>query len=259
MGDYAHPRLDCDLVMKGGITSGVVYPLAICRLAEHYRFRSIGGASAGAIAAAVAGAAEYARQTGSQAPGSGFDGLERLPTELTEDVGGGCSRLLSLFQAQPRTSKLLELLLLGIGPGGAAEKGARALAWLCWREWPFPLLSLAVVVALLAGALAQPPTVLALAAAVLASLATLAFGLVLAAIMLVRGGLRALRENKGGICLGYAKDHEPGLPPLCTWLADRIDTLAGRPLDGPPLTVGELAGKQIELLTITTNLTHGRP
>jgi hypothetical protein len=43
----------CDLVMKGGITSGVVYPSLVMRLAEKYRFASIGGTSAGAIAAAV--------------------------------------------------------------------------------------------------------------------------------------------------------------------------------------------------------------
>jgi predicted acylesterase/phospholipase RssA len=43
----------CDLVMKGGITSGVVYPPAIFALAGQYRFKNIGGTSAGAIAAAI--------------------------------------------------------------------------------------------------------------------------------------------------------------------------------------------------------------
>ncbi|HDX0915153.1 TPA: patatin-like phospholipase family protein, partial [Stenotrophomonas maltophilia] len=43
----------CDLVMKGGITSGIVYPNAVLALAREYRFKSIGGTSAGAIAAAV--------------------------------------------------------------------------------------------------------------------------------------------------------------------------------------------------------------
>ena len=47
----------CDLIMKGGITSGVVYPLAIVELAQKYRFKNIGGTSAGAIAAAAAAAA----------------------------------------------------------------------------------------------------------------------------------------------------------------------------------------------------------
>ena len=56
--------VECDLVLKGGITSGIVYPSAIAKLASHYRLRSIGGASAGAIAAAAAAAAEFGRATG---------------------------------------------------------------------------------------------------------------------------------------------------------------------------------------------------
>lgn len=50
----------CDLIMKGGITSGVVYPRAVCRLARRYRIKKLGGASVGAIAAAFAAAAEAA-------------------------------------------------------------------------------------------------------------------------------------------------------------------------------------------------------
>jgi predicted acylesterase/phospholipase RssA len=48
------PRRFCDIVMKGGITSGVVYPLAIAILAEDFIFKNVGGTSAGAIAAAAA-------------------------------------------------------------------------------------------------------------------------------------------------------------------------------------------------------------
>ena len=43
----------CDLVMKGGITSGVIYPRAVVELARKYHFKNIGGTSAGAIAAAA--------------------------------------------------------------------------------------------------------------------------------------------------------------------------------------------------------------
>src|SRR6187399_3344956 len=70
---YASPTRECDIVMKGGITSGVIYPLAVCELAGVYRLRNIGGTSAGAIAAAAAAAAEYGRT--SDRPGSGFQGL----------------------------------------------------------------------------------------------------------------------------------------------------------------------------------------
>ena len=88
----------CDLVMKGGITSGVVYPKAIALLARHYRFKSIGGTSAGAIAAAITAAAEFRRRkTGTR---DGFDALAKLPEELMEKLPGSKrSRLLSLFQA----------------------------------------------------------------------------------------------------------------------------------------------------------------
>src|SRR6059036_446595 len=70
---------EADMVMKGGVTSGVVYPLAVCELAKTYRFKNIGGTSAGAIAAAAAAAAEYGRRQGTSAA-PGFSGLADLPT-----------------------------------------------------------------------------------------------------------------------------------------------------------------------------------
>lgn len=54
-------RRSLDVTMKGGTTSGVIYPLALCELARHFRFRNLGGASAGAIAASLAAAAELGR------------------------------------------------------------------------------------------------------------------------------------------------------------------------------------------------------
>ena len=67
---------ECDAIMKGGITSGIVYPYAILEIATRYRFRSLGGTSAGAIGAAFAAAAEYARSVRKD-PG-GFVRLQRL-------------------------------------------------------------------------------------------------------------------------------------------------------------------------------------
>jgi|GEM_PF-6425077 len=46
---------ECDLVMKGGITSGIVYPRLVRALAERYRFRQIGGAAVLALAAELDG------------------------------------------------------------------------------------------------------------------------------------------------------------------------------------------------------------
>lgn len=101
----------CDLVMKGGVTSGVVYPPAIIELATRYRFVNIGGTSAGAIAAAAAAAAEYGRETAYAGYSSGFQRLDRLRVWLSERDGN----LLGLFQpsvqARPLFGVLLDLLV----------------------------------------------------------------------------------------------------------------------------------------------------
>src|SRR5262245_37609848 len=94
----------CDLVMKGGITSGVVYPKLISTLSDKYRFKNIGGTSAGAIAAAGCAAAEYARQTGADdsARKCGFRRLKALPDELQKPIGTPlASMLFNLFQPSP--------------------------------------------------------------------------------------------------------------------------------------------------------------
>jgi predicted acylesterase/phospholipase RssA len=59
----AYVKTSLDLTMEGGTTSGVVYPLAVCELATKFRFRNVGGASAGAIAAALTAAAELGRSS----------------------------------------------------------------------------------------------------------------------------------------------------------------------------------------------------
>ena len=102
---------NCDIVMKGGITSGVVYPPAVVELAKTYSFRNIGGTSAGAIAAAVTAAAELGRQRN----GGGFAKLAELPTELGKTVNGGDSLLLSLFRPQKQTSALFRILVASLG------------------------------------------------------------------------------------------------------------------------------------------------
>src|SRR6201995_3765682 len=112
---YAHPEKFCDLVMKGGITSGVVYTLAVCELAKTYSFKNIGGASAGAIAAAVTAAAEYGRRTGAKQSKAGFAGLEKVPDFLAGNLS-------SLFQANRPTRPLYNIVLKAIGVKGGVFK-----------------------------------------------------------------------------------------------------------------------------------------
>ncbi len=86
----AEPELQCDLVMKGGITSGVVYPRAMARVARDYRIRSIGGTSVGAIAAVLTAAAEYWRQAnpGDAAVTDQQTRIDTLVTALDTTVDG---------------------------------------------------------------------------------------------------------------------------------------------------------------------------
>lgn len=86
----------CDLVLKGGITSGVVYPRLMALLATKYQFKNIGGTSAGAIAAGACAAAEYGRHHGNA---QAFDQVAKLPDKLSARVtSDGRSKLFTLFQ-----------------------------------------------------------------------------------------------------------------------------------------------------------------
>src|SRR5918996_1612841 len=107
------PERSCDVVMKGGITSGIVYPEAIHELSRDYRFRSIGGTSAGAIAAAATAAAEVGRQRGDD---TSFDRFSELPKKLAKRVTrSGPSRLFSLFQPQRGTAPIFWSLVAALG------------------------------------------------------------------------------------------------------------------------------------------------
>ena len=99
--DFANPKLFCDVIMKGGITSGAIYPLALAELAKRYRFSNIGGTSAGAIAAA---AAEYGRNV----PGKGFLRLTTLPAEAG-------AILFTLFQPTATVKPLFNILVAALG------------------------------------------------------------------------------------------------------------------------------------------------
>jgi hypothetical protein len=129
---FASPEGVCDIIMKGGITSGVVYPFAIAELAKRYRFANIGGTSAGAIAAAAAAAAEYGRYV----PGKGFKRLTELPAE----VG---TNLLGLFQPSPKLRPLFQILVAALKGRTTAGKVLRVAAAALWGyRWAAALGSL---------------------------------------------------------------------------------------------------------------------
>jgi predicted acylesterase/phospholipase RssA len=241
----------CDIVMKGGITSGVVYPLAAVKLAERYRFRNVGGTSAGAIAAAAVAAAERGRSRGRD---DGFAELRDLPRWLS-------ANLVSLFQPQPATAPLFRLALAAVAPRGRAPRVAAAALG------GFPLAALLGVLpgALLAAALIASTGGLALAWGLICALILAVAGITAAvAVAIARRGARALPENGFGL-VGGGSVQRSDSPALTEWLADLLDRLSGTDR-GRALTFGDLWGqrdpdaeREINLEMMTTCLTQGRP
>ena len=275
--DPPHDRF-CDLVLTGGVASGVVYPWAIVEIARAYRFRSIGGTSVGAMAAALAAAAEYGRCTGFEYP---FETLRRLPAALGEDLKEGRTRLLSLFQPAPHGRRLIRLwarLFKGM-PDGKQGASTRP-GWLEVARAYFVPIGLGTIVgALLTWALTVPADLHALLVAIFPSLVFALAAFVVAVCRDVRFGVIA---NNLGLCKGGTlepQDPDDPRPGLTQWLHEGIQRSAGLKLSDPPLTFRDLWNAQphagvprspcdeasppsrrsVNLQMITTNVTHGRP
>jgi predicted acylesterase/phospholipase RssA len=239
------PVRKCDIVMKGGVTSGLVYPRAIARLARHYRFHSIGGTSAGAIAAALTAAAEYRRSRGEFV----FDQLAELPAWLGSPCAAGPgANLFNLFQPQKQMRRLFR-----IAAALLVKSWPRRMAQIGLASWPE--LILGAVPGLLVIALAG--TTHALAGSLLGIFIALAGALVAG---LAGAILRCFKLPRAhfGLCTGYEPPRAGKPEALIEWLNNRINSLAGRPPE-QPLTFGDLRRAGINLQMITTALTFGRP
>jgi predicted acylesterase/phospholipase RssA len=243
--------------MKGGITSGVVYPLALRRLGQDYRFRGIGGASAGAIGAALGAAAELGRDRG------GFDKLADIPAQL------GDGRLLGLFQPQPRTRSMMRLLLAATRQGQGTVRKTLGLAVIALASH---------VVAAVLGALPGAALVaVGLGGTGWAGAILVAVGVLVALVgALGASGYLVYRtltidvpENLFGICRGMSEGRGPG---FADWLCDLVDDVAGLEPGQGPLLFGDLwRGRadarttpvppkpQLDLRMMTTCLSQGRP
>jgi hypothetical protein len=264
---YAGEKLDCDIVMKGGITSGVVYPGAVKELAQRYRFRSIGGTSAGAIAAAIVAAAEHARQGGDP---SGFEAVAALPRQLTEEIGGR-SLLLRLFQPERETAPVFDVALASMDNPLAGV--AKAVS----RFPRFPLIGALLTLASLALTIFAGADPAFAVGGVAVGLVVIVAGVV---VDIAKAALR-LSEHDFGLCrLGPDNVGGPMRPALTAWLHERIQTISGNGIGGPILTFADLWGAKrdpdkrlgdqlrlsrrpreriIDLQMVTTDLTHGRP
>jgi deferrochelatase/peroxidase EfeB/predicted acylesterase/phospholipase RssA len=275
----------CDIVMEGGITSGVIYASAVVELARHYRFRSIGGSSIGAFAAALAAAAEYRRRHGS---GDGFEQLARLPDELAQEEDGR-TRLERVFIPQPRTRRLFGIFLATLERGGPVSRilhGVRAALWQ-YRSLAVAM-SLVLAIVVLAGPLlsvqqcwsVMPAVacVLPLLSWILAAVLAVGTGLVLALVAGIGWDVaRGLVPNGFGLCRGWDPDAPPDSPDLAAFLHYAIQKVAGRGVRDKPLTFRDLwdapgaadkalgfeahgtGARSINLEVYASNLAHGRP
>jgi len=266
----SYPRRDeltdtCDLVMKGGITSGVIYPHTVCELATARRLVQVGGTSAGAIAAGGAAAAEYGRDTHS--PASGFPQLASLPSQLAEETADGHTRLFHLFQAQAETRTLYRFVSVLIGRGKGRSKLGRALIPGLRTLRPLPAIlvltvGLTVFLApamLLTDAIADRSAVGIVVAAILLLGGLVVFVLATLAAVVASVAIRLSQDvpkNGYGMCSGMAG---PGSshPPLTEWLADKFDQISGKPVADGPLTFGDLTSRGVTLAMLTTDLCAG--
>jgi len=242
----AGPLKECDLIMKGGITSGVIYPRAAVKLSNSYRFKQVGGASAGAIAAAFVAAAEHGRHRPARAPGdsqqTGFEGLEQISSQLG-------SQLSTLFQPVPSTKAAFGILSAWIDPAWGKLRKIGVTVWRLLRNSP--------VVAVVVFVLAMLPGV-----AVAASLqhgadwphwwtprrswvvwmpGSFLLALLSAAVSTSMRTVRAMNDNGFGLCNGHIGT-DPKHQPLTDWMSDALNQLAGRTATDGPLLFGHLWG-----------------
>ncbi|HEU0199650.1 MAG TPA: patatin-like phospholipase family protein, partial [Burkholderiaceae bacterium] len=267
----------CDVVMEGGVTSGIIYSSAVEQLAKDYRFRNIGGSSIGAFAAALTAAAEYRRRKGEI---DAFRYLAELPDKLAEEKKDateedkhapeqdvckareaerrrnedkGKTLLLRMFRPQPATRRLFEIFLSILGNKSTISRVRDGLAAALRQYRVVVLLAVvATLVLVLAGPLAMtwhglsasPLSVQVLGwvswgFALLTALASAVVVALLLALLWDFG--HGVVGNGFGLCRGWTKGQSADVVDLTWFMHVAIQEAAGRhPIDDPPLTFKDL-------------------
>lgn len=254
----------CDLVMKGGVTSGIVYPNAVLALAEEYRFKNIGGTSAGAIAAAVSAAAALGDRIRAADPARshgamlGFGGLAAVSKQLS--TSGFIYRL---FQPAAGACNAYRLLVMLSGHAAVWRKWAAVLIGIVAIAPIETLLILAALCAMGGWAAGWPGVYAALLPALFCAWAG---GGVCAVLRIAR----VMRKNLLGLCSGMRDRVSGSRPPALTeWMHEVLQGLSGKPLESP-LTFADLRDAPrydaepeteyaINLQVITTGVSHREP
>lgn len=272
-------RKTCDLVMKGGVTSGLVFPGSVAELSKNFTFCNIGGTSAGAIAAVVTAAAEYRRFQNPTAA-CNADGIHPAFSDVlgvAQELGApskvrDATRMVDLFQAPPHLQPALALALAATKKG-ANSKLAAALAvhrkhWPAMKEANVGLLLGVGLATLSVFGFTQNATLFGGVTA----LATLFAGAGVYALGYLKTLKRVLgslgqRDHLFGLCSGKSDQHplngdDTENPGLTIWMHQKIQQMAGRGFADDPLTLRDLqsvSDGQLTLKTMTTALNLGRP
>jgi Patatin-like phospholipase len=260
------PSKYCDLVMKGGITSGIVYPNAVLALAKEFRIKNIGGTSAGAIAAAVSAAAALGdrrkykeKSLDPSASAMGFEGMGEVSKSLATQ-----GFIYGLFQPAWGGRNAFRLIVLLAGKARALWK---LLALLVAVILIAPLETL-LALALLLGVGYWRARLLGVEASLLPSLlCAYAVGAWYSVLRIAR----VTRSNLLGLCNGRSTRRLIGKdqPALTDWLHTVLQSLSGKPID-QPLIFADLWGanrfegepitdRAITLQMITTDVSHHEP
>ena len=245
---------DCDIIMKGGITSGIVYPRAVVALSHRYRFRQIGGASAGAIAATMAAAAELGRHReilSGVGAGDSFRKLDELPGRL-----GG--QLATLFQPSPHTAAPFDVMMAWLDPKRSRTAKVVTTALLVVRRSVPVFIAVALLMMVpallfdlvLVGFPHGPHQWWVLAAALVVWLPVAVLtGVVAAAVVLAVRANSSVAENGFGLCNGHARRDASSPIPLTDWMETELRNLAGPAPTGSgatdrPVCFGDLWGDE---------------
>ena len=292
--DQAPSDRYCDIILEGGVTSGIIYAEAVSKLAEQYRLNSIGGSSIGAFAAAMAAAAEFSRRNGSSA---GFELMRGLPDKLAKVDKRGRTRLFRLFRPQKRTRELFAIFAATLNQPKWYRTALHGIGEAI-RQYPWSvvfsfLLAFAALYApLFLGlkpllAIERLPSSASWPSIVIGIALGLSASVILASlVMLTRIVLQLsakLVPNNLGLCRGWSKEDQLDVDSddldLTGYMHVAIQAAAGRDptVAQATLTFADLAGApgaavdwmgkdpdrvrtpSIDLQVYATNLSHSRP
>ena len=267
----------CDLVLEGGVTSGLIYTGLIARLSQDYRFKSLGGTSIGAVAAAAGAIAQRAKLNSPNRNAANglhvaFDALRDFPYKLAVTDGKKRTVLFRLFQPQEGTRRGYRIVATFLA-AWSADRGLVSTLRAVWTTLlAFPVAALAGAAPGLWYLFVVPSSLLRGGGdwfgTIVAGLLAVGLGVLAAVGFAAWSTVGGMLRNHFGLCNGM-EGHEPGeVLPLTLKLHELFNKLLGREIDQDPVTFGQLwwgspeaigGEREIDLQVITTALNLRRP